>query len=160
VIESGEIPVILTSIRRRLANHRQPDRHLRGRRQHRQHDNDADQYERLAGSAHAVPRVRLLPRSQRHRHRHLRWRLSVVRVDNVTSSGAPTLRLRPGTGGSTYVEEFFADLWSGIATGSPFPDTVRADDHDTSEGLAWEITVPANGSVSVQYSTDLLLTQQ
>ncbi len=79
--------------------------------------------------------------------------------DNVTSNGARTLRLRPGTAGSTYVEEYYADLWSGIATGNPFADTVRADDHDTSEGLAWPVTVPANGSVSVQYSTDLLLTQ-
>jgi hypothetical protein len=79
--------------------------------------------------------------------------------DNVTSNGARTLRLRPGTGGSTYVEEVYANLWSDIATGNPFTDTVRADDHDTSEGLAWPVTVPANGSVSVQYSTDLLLTQ-
>jgi hypothetical protein len=79
--------------------------------------------------------------------------------DNVTSNGARTLRLRPGTGGSTYVEEVYADLWSDIATGNPFSDTVRADDHDTSEGLAWSVTVPANSSVSVQYSTDLLLTQ-
>lgn len=79
--------------------------------------------------------------------------------DHVTSNGARTLRLRPGTGGSTYVEEYYADLWSDIAAGNPFSDTVRADDHDTSEGLAWQITVPAGGSVSVQYSTDLLLTQ-
>jgi len=80
--------------------------------------------------------------------------------DNVTSNGARTLRLRPGAGGSTYVEEYYADLWSDIATGNPFSDTVRADDHDTSEGLAWQITVPADGSVTVQYNTDLLLTQQ
>jgi hypothetical protein len=80
--------------------------------------------------------------------------------DNVTSNGARTLRLNPVTGGSTYVEEYYGELWSDIATGNPFPDTVRTDDHDTSEGLAWQATVPANGSVSVHYSTDLLLTQQ
>ena len=79
--------------------------------------------------------------------------------DNVTSSGARTLRLNPGTGGSAYVEENYASLWSGIATGNPFPDTVQANDHDTAEGLAWPVTVPANGSVSLQYGTDLLLTQ-
>jgi hypothetical protein len=80
--------------------------------------------------------------------------------DNVTPSGARTLRLNPETGGSTYVEEYYGDLWSDIATGNPFSDSVRADDHDTAEGLAWPVTVPANGSVTVQYSTDLLLTQQ
>ncbi len=80
--------------------------------------------------------------------------------DNVTSNGARTLRLNPATGGSTFIEEHYADLWSDIAAGNAFPDTVRADDHDTSEGLAWQITVPANGSVSVEYNTDLLLTQQ
>jgi hypothetical protein len=80
--------------------------------------------------------------------------------DNVTSDGARTLRLSPGTGGSTFVEEVYSDLWAGIATGNPFPNTVRADDHDTAEGLAWPVTVPAAGSVTVQYSTDLLLTQQ
>jgi len=80
--------------------------------------------------------------------------------DKVTSNGARTLRLRPTTGGSTHVEEVYSDLWAGIATGSPFPGTVRADDHDTAEGLAWQVTVPANSSVSVQSSTDLLLTQQ
>lgn len=80
--------------------------------------------------------------------------------DNVTSNGAPTLRLTPGTGGSTFVEEIYADLWSDISTGNAFSDTVLAQDHDTSEGLAWSVTVPANGSVSVQYNTDLLLTLQ
>jgi hypothetical protein len=45
--------------------------------------------------------------------------------DNVTSSGARTLRLNPVTGGSTYVEEYYGDLWSDIATGNSFPDTVR-----------------------------------
>jgi len=79
--------------------------------------------------------------------------------DNVTTNGARTLRLRPGTAGSTYVEEFYADLWTDIATGNPFSDTVRADDHDTSEGLAWQVTVPANGSLTVGYNTDMLLTQ-
>jgi len=50
-------------------------------------------------------------------------------------------------------------LWTDIATGNPFSDTVRADDHDTSEGLAWQVTVPANGSLTVGYNTDMLLTQ-
>lgn len=80
--------------------------------------------------------------------------------DNVTSSGARTVHLSPASTGSTYVEERFADMWSDIATGNPFPNTVRADDHDTAEGLAWPVTVPANASVSIQYATDLLLTQQ
>lgn len=80
--------------------------------------------------------------------------------DNVTSSGARTLRLDPGTGGSAYVEEYYGDLWSDIATGTMFGNTVRADDHDTAEGLSWQVTVPANGSVNISYSTDLLLTQQ
>jgi Putative Ig domain len=79
--------------------------------------------------------------------------------DNVTNNGARTLRLRPGTNGSTYVEEHYADLWSDTATGNLYPDTVRADDHDTAEGLGWQITIPASSSVSVQYDTDLLLTQ-
>ena len=79
--------------------------------------------------------------------------------DNVSATGARTLRLSPGTAWSTYVEENYADMWSDIATGSPFSDTVRADDHDTAEGLAWQVTVPANGSVTVSYDTDMLLTQ-
>jgi hypothetical protein len=78
----------------------------------------------------------------------------------VTSSGARTLRLDPGTGGSAFVEEYYGDLWSGIATGNMFANTVRADDHDTAEGLSWQVTVPANGSVTISYSTALLLTQQ
>jgi hypothetical protein len=80
--------------------------------------------------------------------------------DNVTANGAPTLCLTPLTAGSTYVEEFYNDLWSDISTGNLFSDTVEADDHDTAEGLAWQVTVPASGSVSVQYTTQLLLTQQ
>ncbi len=79
--------------------------------------------------------------------------------DNVTASGARTLRLQPHTAGSAYVEEVYSQLWSDIAAQGMFSDTVRADDHDTAEGLSWQVTVPANGSVSVQYETDLLLTQ-
>jgi Putative Ig domain len=79
--------------------------------------------------------------------------------DNVTASGAQTLQLAPASGGSTYVEEYYDSLWSDIATGNPFSDTVQQGDHDTSEGLAWPVTVPAGGSVTVQYSTNLLLTQ-
>jgi hypothetical protein len=81
---------------------------------------------------------------------------------NVTSNGAPTLTLVPGSApaASTYVEEFYADLWSDISTGNTFPDTVETDYHDTAEGLAWPVTVPANGSVSVSYQTQLLETLQ
>jgi hypothetical protein len=43
--------------------------------------------------------------------------------------------------------------------GGPFPDTVRADDHDTAEGLAWQVTVPANGSLTISYDTDMPLMQ-
>lgn len=79
--------------------------------------------------------------------------------DNVTADGARTLKLTPLTGGSSYVEEFYGQLWSDIASQGLFSNTVEADDHDTAEGLAWPVTVPANGSVTIQCTTDLLLTQ-
>jgi len=77
---------------------------------------------------------------------------------NVTAHGARTLRLRPLTAGSTYVEEVYYQLWLDIAAQRPFADTVQAGVHDTAEGLAWQVTVPAHGSTSVRYDTDLLLT--
>ena len=79
--------------------------------------------------------------------------------DNVTANGAATLKLTPLTGGSKFVEEYFDQLWSDIAAQGRFSDTVEPTDHDTAEGLAWPVTVPANGSVTVQFTTDLLFTQ-
>lgn len=77
---------------------------------------------------------------------------SKVRADG----GRRTLQLTPTTSGSHFVEEFYQDLWSDIAAQHEFTDSVRTDVHDTAAGLSWTVTVPANDSVSVEYTTALL----
>ena len=79
--------------------------------------------------------------------------------NNFGTDGARTLKLTPLTSGSTFIEELYRNLWSDIAAQGLFSDTVEADTHDTSEGLAWQVTVPANGSITIRCTTDLLNTQ-
>ena len=83
--------------------------------------------------------------------------VSCVSANRSNDGSRRTLQLTPkSSSGSQFVEEYYQDLWGDIAAQRTFPDTVRADVHDTSEGLSWTMTVPANGSVSVQYATSLL----
>lgn len=60
----------------------------------------------------------------------------------------------PITGGSHYLEAGYQDVWTAIGEGTSFPDTCACDVAiDNGAGLSWEVTIPANGSLTVSHQT-------
>jgi hypothetical protein len=60
----------------------------------------------------------------------------------------------PITGGSHYLEAGYQEVWTAIGEQTSFPDTCRCDVAvDNGAGLSWEVTIPANGSVTISHDT-------
>jgi len=61
----------------------------------------------------------------------------------------------PITPGNQYIEGTFTEVWSHIATHTPFPNTTRATESvDNGAGISWTFSVaPGNQSVHSHYTT-------
>lgn len=83
--------------------------------------------------------------------------VSCVGVTTVNGTDVPSSRIeqwRPLTGGSSHYEASYSQVWSAIATGSPFDNTCRCNENiDNGAGLSWSITVPAGGAVTLSHLT-------
>jgi hypothetical protein len=60
----------------------------------------------------------------------------------------------PITAGSHYLEAGYQDVWTAVGEGTSFPDTCACDVAiDNGAGLSWEVTIPANGSLTISHET-------
>lgn len=68
----------------------------------------------------------------------------------VNANNSPPARIEqwvPISGGATWMEAGFSEVWSHIATKTPFPNSCRCTESlDNGAGISWGITVPASGS--------------
>jgi uncharacterized repeat protein (TIGR01451 family) len=80
--------------------------------------------------------------------------VSCIGSDDGTTPNNRVETWIPLTAGSHWVEDFFSDVWTMIANGTPFPDTCDCDTfQDNGAGLSWELTIPASGSETVSHLT-------
>jgi uncharacterized repeat protein (TIGR01451 family) len=74
-----------------------------------------------------------------------------------TASAAPGARIEqlfPLTSGSNYYETYYNTMWARIGTQAAGPNTCDcALNEDNAILLSWDVTVPANGSVTVSHLT-------
>lgn len=60
----------------------------------------------------------------------------------------------PLSGGSSYMQAQYAEIWSWIATQTPFPNTGRySESIDNGAGLSWTVSIPPNGSITRSHLT-------
>lgn len=85
---------------------------------------------------------------------------SDVGLGAVQNADAPICKAQPGsadpqriegmfplTGGSRYIEAFYADMWRAIGSKQALPNTCRCNDNiDNGLALSWSVTIPAHGS--------------
>jgi uncharacterized repeat protein (TIGR01451 family) len=82
---------------------------------------------------------------------------SVACIGVDESGNAPGTRIEqwvPLTPGSTYYEARYSEVWALIEALQPFPSTCRcAEEIDNGAGLSWQLTIPAEGSVTASHLT-------
>ncbi len=63
-------------------------------------------------------------------------------------------QLVPLSAGNAYFEASYSQVWSAIGTHAPFDNTCRCDEEiDNGAGISWNVTVPANGSITRSHLT-------
>jgi hypothetical protein len=77
---------------------------------------------------------------------------------SINANNTPAARIEqwfPITGGNTYMEARYSEVWAHIATHTPFPNTTRAGESvDNGAGISWTFAVPAGGEApSSHYTT-------
>ncbi|MEA2177811.1 MAG: hypothetical protein QOG77_1108 [Solirubrobacteraceae bacterium] len=76
---------------------------------------------------------------------------------SVNANNAPAGRIEqwfPITGGATFMEARYSDVWAHIATRTPFPNTTRAAESlDNGAGISWSFAVPAGGESTYSHYT-------
>jgi uncharacterized repeat protein (TIGR01451 family) len=74
-----------------------------------------------------------------------------------TANNNPAARIEqllPLTGGSSYYEDRYSEVWEWIATQQPFPNTCECDvEQDNGSGISWSTSVPAGGSITRSHLT-------
>lgn len=69
-------------------------------------------------------------------------------------AGGRIAQWTPLTGGSSYIEGSYNDVWAAIGSQQMFPDTAREDENiDNGAGLSWRVTMEAEGAADVAHIT-------
>lgn len=69
--------------------------------------------------------------------------------------GGRLMALLPRTGGSSYYEAWYYDIWDAIRTQTPLPDSCLCDQFiDNGIALSWPLRIPAGASDSWSWTTD------
>lgn len=75
---------------------------------------------------------------------------------NTNANAVLSLRLHAVTGGATYTEDGYSQVWSDISSQSDLNDAaLTTGDYDNGEAVAWSATVPANASSTFDADTTL-----
>jgi hypothetical protein len=76
---------------------------------------------------------------------------------SINANNSPAGRIEqwfPITGGNTYMEARYSEVWAHIATHTPFPNTTRAGESvDNGAGISWSFAVPAGGEAMYSHYT-------
>jgi hypothetical protein len=76
---------------------------------------------------------------------------------SINPNNAPAGRIEqwfPITGGNTFMEARFGEIWAHIATRTPFPNTTRAGESvDNGAGISWSFAVPPGGQATYSHYT-------
>ena len=76
---------------------------------------------------------------------------------SINANNSPAGRIEqwfPITGGNTYMEARYSEIWAHIGTQTPFPNTTRATESvDNGAGISWSFAVPAGGQATFSHYT-------
>jgi hypothetical protein len=76
---------------------------------------------------------------------------------SLNANNSPAARIEqwyPLTGGARYMESGFSEVWSHIATQTPFPNTCRCEEQvDNGAGISWEFNVAPGATATFSHLT-------
>lgn len=72
---------------------------------------------------------------------------------SCTGEGGRIEAFEPLTAGAQYQVAGFSTIWDVIENHNSFPDTIQSGEYDNGMGISWDVTVPANGEVTLSHNT-------